>query len=327
MTAKRTATPPSKKLLRALVGDLKQIASVRRFVLSDGPEAGIETLAFSTGGGLDFWVTAGRGMDIATLSWRGIQLAWQSPAGFRLPPATAGTGDRTFNRAFGGFLNTCGFDHVRQPAEGNPLHGSAPFTPARLNSYGEDWNTAEPLLYCEGELVVWAFGGGGHRLHRRIEAPIGGSTLRFVDTVEVIGPDPAPIMALYHFNLGYPLHQEGTEISLDGDPLVGPLPRHEQATAQPTLRAASPGRSVCRVEGGGSIIAFHWSSDTLPWLQLWRDLRPRCGVLSIEPCSIARSEDGRNTSTPCIEPGRPVRFEIEVILADAVSHPYPGNIR
>ncbi len=316
MIAKRTA--PTAKALRALVGDLRQIASVRRFVLSDGPEAGIETLAFSTGGGLDFWVTAGRGMDIATLSWRGIQVAWQSPAGFRLPRATAGTGDRTFNRAFGGFLNTCGFDHIRQPKAEHPLHGSAPFTPARLTGYGEDWNTAEPLLYCEGELVVWAHGGGGHRLHRRIEAPIGGSTLRIVDTVEVIGPEPAPIMALYHFNLGYPLRQEGTEISLDGDPLVGPLPRHEQAPAQPTLHAATPGRAVCRVDGGGQSVVFHWSADTLPWLQLWRDLRPRCGVLSIEPCSIARSEGGRNESVSFTEPGQPLRFEIEVILADVV---------
>ncbi|OQM74602.1 hypothetical protein BFN67_21185 [Pseudaminobacter manganicus] len=314
MTAKRTA--PTAKALRALVGDLRQIASVKRFVLSDGPEAGIETLAFSTGGGLDFWVTAGRGMDIATLSWRGIQLAWQSPAGFRIPSAGAGAGDKAFNRAFGGFLNTCGFEHIRQPADGHPLHGSAPFTPARLNGYGEDWNTAEPLLYCEGEFVVWTLGGGGHRLHRRIETPIGGSTLRIVDTVEVIGPDPAPIMALYHFNLGYPLHREGTEISLDGVVLTGPLPRHEPAPAQSTLHVAPPGRVVCRVDGGGATVAFRWSTDTLPWLQLWRDLRPRCGVLSIEPCSIARSEDGRNEPVSFTEPGQSLRFEIEVILAD-----------
>jgi hypothetical protein len=257
-------------------------------------------------------------MDIATLSWRGIQLAWQSPAGFRIPPSQAGADDRAFNRAFGGFLNTCGFEHIRQPADGHPLHGSAPFTPARLNGYGEDWNTAEPLLYCEGALVVRTFDGGGHRLHRRIEAPIGGSTFRIVDTVEVIGPDPAPIMALYHFNLGYPLHQEGTEISLDGAAVAGPLPRHEPSPTQSTLHAASPGRAVCRVDGGGTTVAFCWSADTLPWLQLWRDLRPGRGVLSVEPCSIGRSENGRNEFASCTEPGRPLRFEIEVILADAV---------
>ena len=311
---------PPNDVLRGLVGDLRQIASVRRFVLSDGPDAGVETLAFSTGGGLDFWVTAGRGMDIATLSWRGAQLAWQSPAGLRpLPPAQTGDSQRGFNRAFGGFLNTCGFDHIRQPANGRPLHGTAPFTPARLLAYGEDWGSTEPRLYCEGEIVVWAFGGGGHRLRRRIEAPIGASALRIIDTVELIGPDPAPILALYHFNLGFPLHREGTEVHLDGTLVAGPLARHEAAPARPALHKPESGRANCCVSGGGPSIEFRWATDTLPWLQVWRDLRPGSGVLSVEPCSIGRSPDGQNEAAPALGPGETRRFEIEVVLGDATS--------
>ncbi len=43
----------------------------------------MRALAFSTGGGLDFWVMADRSLDIGPLWYRGSPVAWQSPSGFR----------------------------------------------------------------------------------------------------------------------------------------------------------------------------------------------------------------------------------------------------
>lgn len=310
---------PSPAILRTLVGDLRQVASVRRFVLADGPEAGIETLAFSTGGGLDFWVTAGRMMDIATLSWRGVQIGWQSPAGLRQPSMAATGSERRFSGGFGGFLNTCGFDHIRQPAGGRPLHGSAPFTPARLLAHGEDWDAAEPMLFCEGEVVVWSHAGLGHRLRRRIEAPIGGASLTIRDRVEIVGPQGAPILALYHFNLGYPLIGAGAEIRLEGGTIAGPLAAPEQAPAPPVLHATTSQTATCRVSGAQASIDFRWRSDTLPWLQLWRDLRPGSGALSVEPCTTGRAADGANEVSEPLQPGEGLSFEIGIALGDAES--------
>ena len=53
--------------LAPLVGDLRQVASVRRIVLDDGAERGVRALAFSTGDGLDFWVLTDRSLDIGPL--------------------------------------------------------------------------------------------------------------------------------------------------------------------------------------------------------------------------------------------------------------------
>ena len=39
-------------------------------------------------------------------------------------------------------------------------------------------------------------------------------------------------------------------------------------------------------------VSFTYSANSLPFLQLWRDLRPRVGVVSIEPCTAARPADG-----------------------------------
>jgi hypothetical protein len=180
--------------MRPLVGDLRQLASVRRIVLDDGPERGVRALAFSTGGGLDFWVLSDRSLDIGPLWWRGVSLAWQSPAGFRSPALhdPEGEGGRGFNRSFSGFLVTGGLDHIRQPADDHPLHGRLPFTPARLLSYGEDWDAAEPVLFCDGEVIQARYGGEALRLRRRIEAPIGGGEIRIEDTVESLGAERCP---------------------------------------------------------------------------------------------------------------------------------------
>lgn len=54
-----------------------------------------------------------------------------------------------------------------------------------------------------------------------------------------------------------------------------------------------------------------------PWLQLWRDLRPGAGVMSIEPCSIGRLDDGRNAPSPPFEPGGRRVFESDIDVVDS----------
>lgn len=279
--------------LRARVGDLRQIASVRRITLDDGPESGVRALAFSTGGGLDFWVLADRSMDIGPLWWRGTQIGWQGSAGFRAPGLldAESEGGRGFNRGFSGFLVTCGLTHIRQPAGDEPLHGRIPFTPARVTACGEDWDSPKPMLYAEGEIVQARYGGEALRLRRRIEAPVGGNELRIRDVVENLANAPAPLALLYHFNLGWPAVGADTIVRLDGEILLGPLAFPEDhAPPARAWPAAVDSVADCCVDtpaGNGEHLRsrFAFPGGSLPFLQLWRDLRPRAGVLSIEPCT------------------------------------------
>src|ERR1700722_2831595 len=132
--------------LRPLVGDLRQVASVRRIVLDDGPERGVRALAFSTGGGLDFWVLTDRSLDVGPLWFQGMQLGWQGPSGFASPSLLNRMDDqgRGIQRLFSGPLLTCGLAYLRQPG-GGALPGHLPMTPARLGAYGEDWDRPEPV--------------------------------------------------------------------------------------------------------------------------------------------------------------------------------------
>ncbi|MBR0854111.1 DUF4432 family protein [Bradyrhizobium liaoningense] len=286
------------KNLRAKVGDLRQFASVRRIVLDDGVERGVAALAFSNGGGLDFWALADRSLDIGPLWWKGMPVAWQSMAGFRSPHLHHPEEDdgRGYSRTNSGFLVTCGLDHIRQPIPGHPMHGRLPFTPARVMAHGEDWDRGEPLLFCEGEIMQFQFGGEALRLRRRIEVPIGANVLRIRDVVTNLAREPAPQASLYHINFGYPALAPGSSVRLGSRKLVEVKTLPDPSSVSESVSYPADGDGACGVcrlttptdNGTALEVAVSFDTNTLPHLQLWHDLRPHACVLAIEPCTSAK---------------------------------------
>lgn len=231
---------------------------ILREVVIDGTRA----LAFSTGGGLDFAVLVDRSLDIGPLRWRDEAVGWVGPARFRHPAGhdPHADGGRGFNRLFSGFLVTGGLEHIRQPANGHPLHGSLPFTPATLTASGATGG----VLFCEGEVRQ-----PGFRLRRRIEAPVGGNSLTIADTVETLAATPQRQASLYHFNIGQPALADGTVVKQGTERRLGPL-RVPDASL-PSESVGYPvigGQGACTVETPRCGIAFSWDAATLPYLQL-----------------------------------------------------------
>jgi hypothetical protein len=299
------------------VGDLRQVASVRRIMLLDGPEAGVEALAFSTGGGLDFTVLAGRSLDIGTVHYRGVPMAWQSAMGFRSGALVNAESDggRGFGRGFSGFLVTCGLEHMRQPRDGHPLHGRLPFTPARLIAAGEDWEREVPVLYCEGEVVQAMHGGEALKLRRRIEAPIGGTGFSIADRVENAGHSPQAHGVLYHFNLGFPAVQDGTTVHVGETRVTGPLELSRAGLSGARCHDGAGGEAVLTTpvgDGEPLTVRFGFDAATLPFLQVWEDLRARTGVLSVEPVATGMSADGVADGPIMLAPGETRRYSLHV---------------
>ncbi|MDB6178249.1 DUF4432 family protein [Paracoccus sp. Z330] len=275
------------------VANLRQLAAVRRITLEDGAERGVSALSFDTGGGLAFWVLADRSLDIGPLGFRGTPLAWHHPAGFIAPglhdaQADRGTG---IQRSLSGFLVTCGLDNARQPRAGLPLHGSLPLTPARVLACGEDWERPDPVLYVEGEICSAHLQGACLSMRRRIEAPIGGASMTLTDRVQNVGPDPAEIRILYHTNFGYPMVTPRTRIELGGRD-IEVHDRSATCHATPGGFDAEITRSGCADWPG---VRVRMQGD-LPFVQLWRDARPRRNILAVEPSNCGREPDG--TSAP-----------------------------
>jgi hypothetical protein len=301
------------------VGDLRQIASVRQIVLGDGDEQGVRALAFSTGGGLDFWALPDHSLDIGPLWWCGRQIAWQAPTGFGHPGRRRGDAEAARGFDLSGFLVTCGLEHIRQPTDGHPLHGRLPFTPARITGQGSDWQRDTPVLFCEGEVTQMHPGSEHFRLKRRIETPVGGCHLVISDTVENLAATPQRQASLYHFNIGFPLLTDGTVVEHAGRRLLGPLsvPDAESSREAASWPVDVAGQAECTVRtirpaDDRPSITFAWSAGTLPHLQLWHDLRPGRCVLAVEPCTSPRLTGGRSGREPMLEPGEIRRYEIRI---------------
>ncbi len=303
------------------VGDLRQVASVRQIVLGDGDEQGVRALAFSTGGGLDFWALPDHSLDIGPLWWRGRQIAWQAPTGFGHPGQRRGDAEAARGFDLSGFLVTCGLEHIRQPVDGHPLHGRLPFTAAHITGRGSDWQREDPVLFCEGEVTQRHSNGEHFRLRRRIEAPVGGNCLSISDTVENLATTAQRQASLYHFNIGFPVLADGVVVEHGGRRLLGPLcvpdatasreaaswAVDDAAGAECVVRTSRPDETLPSV-------TIAWSAATLPYLQLWHDLRPGKCVLGIEPCTSLRLAGGRSGPDPMLGPGESRRYNLRIVL-------------
>jgi hypothetical protein len=269
-----------------------------REIVIDGTRA----LAFATNSGLEFAVLVDRSLDIGPLSWRGEAVGWVGPAGFRHPAGhdPQADGGHGFNRLFSGFLVTGGLEHIRQPRDGHPLHGSLPFTPASLTASGSD--------FCEGEMRQ-----PGFRLTRRIEARA--NSLSIVDVVQNVASTAQRQASLYHFNIGRPALADGTLVRQGDQQRLGPLKVPDVALSSVSY-PVSDGGARCTVATPTVEVTFAWDGKTLPHLQLWGDLSPDRGVLSVEPCTSERIEGGLSGEEPLLAPGATRRYALTVSLDD-----------
>ena len=247
----------------------------------------MRALAFSTGGGLDFWVAV-RPLPRhrPALVARRARSRGRAPTGFRSPALhdPEGDGGRGFNRSFSGLPR-----HLRarsHPAAGRrPSAARPPAVHAGAAARLRRGLGSRPsrVLFCEGEVTQARYGGEALRLRRRIEAPIGGCEIRIEDTVENLGAEPQ--------RAGHALPLQPR---LPGDPdRHGGAPRGERRSSArsrcptpPTARPrrAGPRPAIVRPASSARRTApapcrceFSFATDTLPHLQVWRDLRPHAG--------------------------------------------------
>lgn len=285
--------------LPALVGDLRQLASVQRIVLADGPDAGQKLIALSTGGGLDVQLKEEGSLDIRSLHLRGMPVGWRHPAGDAGNP----------QRALTGFLVTCGLENVRAARDGLPQHGSLALSPVRVTGLGADWDAREPRLFVAGEITRPLPCGAVLRLTRRVTAPIGGTRLMIEDRVENVSATPAEMMILYHLNFGFPVAGPGCMVRLGDRRIAGiDASTPEEAPGNPRCYRREDGGPVTLDRpaiGGWPGLRMQLTADTgaLPFLQTWRDGRRHRNILALEPCNCALRADGTSVGGTLLAPG------------------------
>jgi hypothetical protein len=202
--------PPKSELLQR-VGNMTQLAAVRRLVVDDGKGRGMRVLEFNSGGGLTFTVHPDRGMDIGQAFYRGVPLAWTSCNGEAAAPQFYDAQGFEWLRTWGGGLLTgCGLTNVGGPNDApfgpHGLHGRLSHLPAEeVNTLARWTDDGEYRLTASGRVRQATVFGEKLALTRTLETTLGSATITVRDAIENQGFAPVPLMLLYHMNLGWPL--------------------------------------------------------------------------------------------------------------------------
>ena len=198
------------------VGDINQVAGITPVELTDGNSRGIRALRFTTGSGLSFTVLPDRGMDIYDANYNGAALGWQSCTGPVAPAFFEPEGAGWLRSFAGGLLTTCGLENagpsVEDQHETFGLHGRISHCPAKSVAWGADWEGDEYVLWASGIVRETRVFGVNLVLRRSIHARLGQSRIWIQDEIENQGFEETEMMLLYHFNIGFPVVDAGSEL-------------------------------------------------------------------------------------------------------------------
>ena len=212
------------------VGHRDQLLRVKKVELQDGKAAGVAMLHVYNRSGMNFSANISRGLDVTYLDFLGENIGFISPCGVVAPEYFDDKGLGFLKSFTAGFMTTCGLKMAGAPCEfegdSYGLHGNISHTPAEDVAYGIDeesesikiTGTIRDAVVFKDKLV----------LHREINCKYKESKFTIKDKVVNEGYKTARHMMLYHFNIGYPILSENSEIFI---PTIKTTPRNEHANS------------------------------------------------------------------------------------------------
>lgn len=295
------------------ISNVAQLGGIETSVLDDGAGRGVRIAWINTGTGLRYKVVIDRAMDIADAFYNHHSLCWISHLGVTSPQPFSGRGADWLRTFGGGLLTTCGLTHVGPPETDDQgergLHGLISNMPAVLESVVQPDPVRGNLeMSITGRIRQTQIFGPSLELKRTISGTLGQPHITIHDEVLNVANSPVPHMLLYHFNFGWPLADEGTDIlwkgsweSPGGDhknkifsegnnfrKCQPPLEQHnatgeEVAFINPTPDNA--GECVCGLHNSAInlAVALRWRKDQLPWLTNWQHWGKGEYVTGLEP--------------------------------------------
>lgn len=316
---------------------------MRSVRLQDGSEDGVRALDVRVMAGLSLLVLCDRGMDLGPAWYRGVPVHWASPTGVVHPSFTQ---DHDWLRSFhGGLMVTAGLQNVgpgcREGDETHPMHGRLSSTPARNVCWRVHHHGDVPYVEITGDVRETTVYGADLLLRRTLRLTVGSPVLELHDEVVNQGWADAPLMLLYHFNIGHPTVAEGAQLVAPSAEVVARDEASQRALEdhagvhEPRLgadaqvfehRVAQGGDrsvSVCVVNEAwaptdGVGVAVRYRPDQLPRLWQWRMLAPGMYLTGLEPanCGVrGRAAERADGDVDVLAPGDRRRFDLQVEVA------------
>ena len=307
----------TEKIMDGRISNHQQIASLRRYIMTDGAEKGLEVIDCDNGT-LRFLINVTKACDMMQLYHKGQNMSFISKNGFlkrELPFA---------KRFEGGMLYTCGLDSAGE-RDGFEEHGSLHNTPAQVlrAECGEEGIVIEAVLR-DTEVL-----GKNLVLRRRITSTIGSDRVKVVDRLTNENYFEEKYCLLYHVNIGYPMMDEGARIVgdvIDRQPrtawaekqmetayqIEAPIPGFEEVCYY--LKLKQPQISMVNRKIGKKF-TVSYSGDTLPLFLEWKSIA--CGdyAVGLEP-TTTKLDGLFEYST--IGAGETLEFFVELSVSDEI---------
>ena len=328
-----------KRLLTARVGNINQIAYVRRSVISEGKADGMRMIDIDNGGGLSCSLLESRALDIARLNFKGINIGFLAKPGL-LAPSSVVSGE--FTRYFyGGMLYTCGLSNIgySSTVDGNilPMHGRIGITPAQDITAKVNWDKGEILI--SGTMRQSALFGQNLSMHRQIIIPLFDSRINIKDTITNNGFADEDIMLLYHFNFGWPMLDANSRLLINSDinprnddaksgldnwnTFEEPTPKRPEEVFYHTPKVSEDGLVHAKLNNKKLNLAAEiiFDKNELPELIQWKSMASGDYALGIEPATArvggyhAEKKAGRIIK---LAPGEDKSFNVLLKLSDEI---------
>jgi hypothetical protein len=295
------------------ITNLKEIATLRRYTVSEGREKGLDVIDCDNGK-LRFLVNVTRAFDIMQLYHEGQNMSFVSKNGFTKR-------EIPFLRRFeGGMLYTCGLDSVGG-REGYELHGTLHNIPAEI--IRAECN--ENGIIVEAIIRDTALFGKNLVLKRKIFTEISGDSITLEDTLCNIGYKEEEYCLLYHINVGYPMLDNGAKVVADVESYTprtawakqneatmyamnDAVPNQEEACY--FLKLSKPEIALVN-EKIGKKFTVSYSGDTLTHFVEWKSMASGDYALGLEPCTTELDD---RFAYKTIEVGEEIKFFVKILI-------------
>ena len=299
------------------ISNLGQVASIRRYTLTEGVGKGLDVLDCDNGK-IRFLLNVSKACDIMQLYHEGQNMSFVSKNGFTKRET------HFLNRFEGGMLYTCGLDSVGG-RDGYELHGTLHNIPAEIIRAQCDENG----IVVEAIIRDTALFGRNLVLKRKVYTAVDGNSVTIEDTLENKGYKAEKYCLLYHVNVGYPMLDDGAKMIAGVEEytprtawakqneatmyeMSAPMPNQEETCY--FLKMQKPKISFVN-EKIGKKFTLSYSGDTLPCFVEWKSMA--CGdyALGLEPCTT-ELDDGFMYRT--IKEGERIEFFVRISIAKKV---------
>jgi hypothetical protein len=333
---------------RDKISNPAQLGGIETAVMNNGLGRGTRIAWINTGSGLRLKVVIDRAMDIADAFYNQHSLAWLSHAGITAKERFSNKGLDWLKTFGGGLLTTCGLSHVGGPEVDEygerGLHGEISNLAAELESIIQpDLAIGKMDMSITGKMLESQVLGPNLELKRTISAMLGEPSIRFHDEVTNRGNMPAPHMLLYHFNFGWPLVDEGTEIIWLGEwqPREGnrnkifregndfrkcpaPIWEHNgtgEEVAIIDITSDSSGWCTCGLNNPtiGLALSLRFKKEQLPWLINWQHWGKGEYVTGLEPSTntlIGQAKARERKELILLQPGETRTYDVEIEVSE-----------